>query len=37
MIGLKLASVEKLRRQIGLDLDAAKGLFRKRDASPVSA
>jgi riboflavin kinase/FMN adenylyltransferase len=33
----KFASVEELRRQIELDLEAAKEFFRKRDASPVSA
>jgi riboflavin kinase / FMN adenylyltransferase len=29
----KFASVEELRRQIGLDLEAAKEFFRRRDAA----
>jgi riboflavin kinase/FMN adenylyltransferase len=32
----KFASVEELRRQIGLDLEAAQEFFRKRDASSAS-
>jgi hypothetical protein len=32
MIRLKFASVEELRRQIELGLDAAKEFFTKRDA-----